>query len=250
MKSLLDGMFIVMLFFSQAHEALSNQHCMPLWHSLCSQLHVFFASLQWLFQHQRKNDDADSDTQASDHDLAQPVEVPGASDQCDYEIVDENEDQNFSALKSILQSPLHESEVVSKEDKKDKLESKNIKGENLEAKEKKRRKLPDPVHKKRKSSELPWRMNMQKVPEPEKLPPLPPPTTPHPDVLRTAAASSSATKLEEPMSAEEKKHYEQLKVKTDKQHRSGGINKAVVLARAYKEKDWEKCDKLVDAHLG
>ena len=190
MKSLLGGMFIVMLFFSQAHEALSNQHCMPLWHSLCSQLHVFFASLQWLFQHQRKNDDADSDTQASDHDLAQPVEVPGASDQCDYEIVDENEDQNFSALKSILQSPLHESEVVSKEDKKDKLESKNIKGENLEAKEKKRRKLPDPVHKKRKSSELPWRMNMQNVPEPEKLPPLPPPTTPHPDVLRTAASSS------------------------------------------------------------
>ena len=88
------------------------------------------------FQHQRKNDDADSDTQASDSELAQPVEVPGASDQCDYEIVDENEDQNFSALKSILQSPLHESEVVSKEDKKDKLESKNIKGENLEAKEK------------------------------------------------------------------------------------------------------------------
>jgi len=52
------------------------------------------------------------------------------------------------------------------------------------------------------------------------------------------------------MSAEEKKHYEHLQVKTDKQHRSGGINKAVVLARAYKEKDWEKCDKLVDAHLG
>ena len=211
----------------------------------------FFASLQWLFQHQRTHDDADSDTQASDHELAQPVEVLGDSEQCDYEMVEEeNEDQNFSALKSILQSPLHESEVVSKEDKKDKLESKNIKGENLEAKEKKRRKLPDPVHKKRKSSELPWRMNMQNVPEPEKLPPLPPPTTPHPDVLRTAAASSSATKLEEPMSAEEKKHYEQLKVKTDKQHRSGGINKAVVLARAYKEKDWEKCDKLVDAHLG
>jgi len=151
----------------------------------------FFASLQWLFQHQRTHDDADSDTQASDHELAQPVEVLGDSEQCDYEMVEEeNEDQNFSALKSILQSPLHESEVVSKEDKKDKLESKNIKGENLEAKEKKRRKLPDPVHKKRKSSELPWRMNMQKVPEPEKLPPLPPPTTPHPDVLRTAASSS------------------------------------------------------------
>ena len=97
----------------------------------------FFASLQWLFQHQRTHDDADSDTQASDHELAQPVEVLGDSEQCDYEMVEEeNEDQNFSALKSILQSPLHESEVVSKEDKKDKLESKNIKGENLEAKEK------------------------------------------------------------------------------------------------------------------
>ena len=118
----------------------------------------FFASLQWLFQHQRAHDDADSDTQASDHELAQPVEVLGDSGQCDYEMVEENEDQNFSALKSILQSPLHESEVVSKEDKKDKLESKsdemkckekNIKGENLENKDK-RRKLPDPVHKKKK----------------------------------------------------------------------------------------------------
>ena len=119
----------------------------------------FFASLQWLFQHQRKNDDADSDTQASDHELAQPVEVLGDSEQCDYEMVEEeNEDQNFSALKSILQSPLHESEVVSKEDKKDKLESKsdemecmetNIKGENLENKDK-RRKLPGPVQKKEK----------------------------------------------------------------------------------------------------
>ena len=119
----------------------------------------FFASLQWLFQHQRTHDDADSDTQASDHELAQPVEVLGDSEQCDYEMVEEeNEDQNFSALKSILQSPLHESEVVSKEDKKDKLESKsdemecketNIKGENLENKDK-RRKLPGPVQKKEK----------------------------------------------------------------------------------------------------
>ena len=64
----------------------------------------FFASLQWLFQHQRTHDDADSDTQASDHELAQPVEVLGDSEQCDYEMVEEeNEDQNFSALKSILQ---------------------------------------------------------------------------------------------------------------------------------------------------
>ena len=119
----------------------------------------FFASLQWLFQHQRTHDDADSDTQASDHELAQPVEVLGDSEQCDYEMVEEeNEDQNFSALKSILQSPLHESEVASKEDKKDKLESKsdemecketNIKGENLENKDK-RRKLPGPVQKKEK----------------------------------------------------------------------------------------------------
>ena len=210
-----------------------------------------FASLQWLFQHQRTHDDADSDTQASDHELAQPVEVPGDSEQCDYEMVDENYGQNFAALKSILQSPLHDSEVVSKKkDKNDKLKSKkNIKGENMENKDKKRR-LPGPVQKKGKASDIPWRMNKQKVPEPEKLPPLPPPTTPHPDVLGTAASSSRATRMEEPMSAEEKKHYEELKVKTDKQHRSGGINKAVVLARAYKEKDWEKCDKLVNAHLG
>ena len=83
---------------------------------------LFFASLQWLFQ-QRKPADAYSDTQASDHGLAEPVEAPQDSEKSDYEWVEDTDDQNFAALKHILQAPLHEAEEMSKEDKQNKLES-------------------------------------------------------------------------------------------------------------------------------
>ena len=217
---------------------------------------IFFASLQWLFQ-QRKPADAYSDTQASDHGLAEPVEAPQDSEKSDYEWVEDTDDQNFAALKHILQAPLHEAEEMSKEDKQNKLESKSdemecnekkVKDDDMEKKNKQKEAETRTPPAKRKASEKPWRMDMKKVPEPEKLPPLPPPATPHPDVLRASSSSSKAAVVEEPLSAEELLHYKQVRAKTDKKHRSGGINKAVVLARAYMKKDWEKCNKLVEAH--